>query len=107
MQKKFTWIIFSTLLSLLVHHTQAQTIAQWNFNSAVADNSTATGITTPSVGSGTIATIGGPAASFASGAANGGSSDPATTDNTGWDLRVGQPRALTTKQQGYNWLFRW
>ena len=100
MQKKFTWIIFSTLLSLLVHHTQAQTIAQWNFNSAVADNSTATGITTPSVGSGTIATIGGPAASFASGAANGGSSDPATTDNTGWGLTGWPAQGTNNKTAG-------
>jgi len=62
----------------------AQVIAQWNFNSLVPDNSTATGSLLPSVGSGSAALVG-TTGSFASGSANGGSSDPApATDNSGW-----------------------
>ncbi len=60
-------------------------IAQWNFNSNPADANTATGTTLPSVGAGTLGTIGGITTTFASGSANGGSSDPApTADNSGF-----------------------
>lgn len=61
------------------------TITQWNFNSSIPDGDTGTGTTDPSVGSGTAATVGGTTASIASGAASGGSSDPATEDNSGWN----------------------
>ncbi|MGZ5544493.1 MAG: beta strand repeat-containing protein, partial [Limisphaerales bacterium] len=39
-------------------------IVQWNFNSVPADNNTNTGVTTPSVGSGTVAPVGGATALF-------------------------------------------
>ena len=58
-------------------------ITQWNFNSAVPDNDTSTGTTNPSVGAG-VATLLGTTGGFASGTSNGGSSDPALTDNSGW-----------------------
>lgn len=73
--------------ALLAAPAQAQVVVtQWNFNSVVPDNNLATGSTLPSVGSGTAALIGGTTATFASGVANGGSSDPAATDNSGWNL---------------------
>jgi hypothetical protein len=61
---------------------QAQTITQWNFNGSAA------GTTAPSVGTGTISTVGGVTASFASGEASGGSSDPASPSppDFGWGL---------------------
>ncbi len=78
-----------TVVGLLVIQQIAQaqsTITQWNFNSVPPDNNLSTGTTTPNIGSGTITGIGGVTTSFASGAANGGSSDPATADNSGWGL---------------------
>lgn len=64
-------------------NVQADVITQWSFNSNPADTSTATGSTLPSTGAG-VADVLGVNASFASGASNGGSSDPAATDNSGW-----------------------
>ena len=76
-------------------------ITQWNFNSNPADASTSTGSTSPSTGSGTITVIGGTTASFASGTSNGGSSDPATTDNTGYGLTNFPATSSADKTSGY------
>jgi hypothetical protein len=74
----------AALLPLAAH---AQILAQWNFNSVVPDNNTGTGTTAPSTGSGTASLVGGTTGSFASGSANGGSTDPAgTVDNSGWGV---------------------
>jgi hypothetical protein len=59
----------------------AQILTQWNFNSAVADTSTATGSLLPSIGSGTASLIGGVNGSFAA-----GSPRDAVPDNTAWSL---------------------
>lgn len=67
--------------------SQAQVITRWNFN---GDSATTVpgGATspTPSEGVGTASLLGGITASFASGTANGGSSDPVNTTppNYGW-----------------------
>ncbi len=61
-------------------------ITQWNFNSIVPDAATGTGTTTPNIGTGSISNIGGTTATFASGDASGGSSDPAVGDDSGWNL---------------------
>lgn len=63
----------------------ADVITQWNFNSVVADANTSTGTTLPSSGLGTISTLGGATSTFASGDASGGSSDPATGDDSGFN----------------------
>ncbi|MBA4261982.1 MAG: PEP-CTERM sorting domain-containing protein [Comamonadaceae bacterium] len=65
-------------------HAQANVLAQWNFNSVTPDGNTGTGSTATSAGLGTVSLLGGVTGGFASGTANGGSSDPATTDNSGW-----------------------
>jgi hypothetical protein len=59
-------------------------ITQWNFNSPVPDNNISTGTIAPSIGSGVASPTGGINVSFASGAASGGSSDPAIDDDSGW-----------------------
>ena len=65
--------------------SNAQVFTQWNFNSNPPDTSTGTGSLTPSLGLGSAALVGGVTGSFASGSANGGSSDPAgAVDNSGW-----------------------
>jgi hypothetical protein len=100
---KTTRLIVGLFLILLAHiSVQAQTnISQWNFNSNPVDASTSTGSSTPSIGSGTSSVIGGVAASFASGASNGGSSDPATTDNTGYSLTTFPASGAGNKTAGY------
>ncbi|MBL0870135.1 MAG: PEP-CTERM sorting domain-containing protein [Phycisphaerales bacterium] len=61
--------------------------AQWNFNSNPADGSSSTGSLLASAGdnaaSASLSLLGGLTSTFASGTSNGGSSDPALTDNTG------------------------
>lgn len=78
---------FATATLLALPAAQAQVVVtQWNFNSVTPDNNTGTGSTMPSVGAGTASLVGGTTATFASGTANGGSSDPALADNSGWNL---------------------
>jgi len=84
---KFTRLLFAVMLVLACQTLNAQTtITQWNFNSNPPDAATATGSTITSLGMGTITAVGGTTTSFASGTSNGGSSDPATADNSGWNL---------------------
>jgi hypothetical protein len=75
---------FFALAALVVAagSVNAAVITQWNFNSNPADTSTATGSLLPSLGAGSISTIGGVTSNFASGA---GSSDPATVDDSGYN----------------------
>lgn len=78
-------IALAALLAAPAAQAQA-VVTQWNFNSATPDNNTATGTVLPSVGTGTANLVGGTTATFASGTATGGSSDPALVDNSGWNL---------------------
>jgi len=75
--------VFTLALAAVALPSQALVVTQWNFNSVPADNSLTTGSQLTSVGSGTLSLIGGVTGGFGSGAANGGSSDPATSDDTG------------------------
>lgn len=90
--------LFTKLLALPVLmglHTHAQTtVTQWDFNSNPPDASNSTGSTSPSTGAGAISAIGGVSVSFGSGTSNGGSSDPAAADNTGWAV-TGFPSVST------------
>lgn len=63
----------------------ADTLVQWTFNSPAPDASTSTGTTLPAVGTGSVALVGGTSATFASGDASGGSSDPASGDDSAWN----------------------
>jgi hypothetical protein len=81
-------ILFTLLAAItLSGAAQSQIITLWNFNGESA--TTVPGGTespTPSLGTGTASLLGGVSATFASGAANGGSTDPVTTSppNYGW-----------------------
>lgn len=75
-------------------------ITQWNFNSHPADTSNSTGSNLPSIGSGTATLVGGVTGGFASGTANGGSSDPALTDNTGWQTTAYAAQGTGDKSRG-------
>ncbi|BDA67069.1 hypothetical protein CAL7716_012350 [Calothrix sp. PCC 7716] len=80
-------------LTLLPSNALAQQIVltEWNFNSVPPDSTStpATGTTIPNIGSGTASLVGGTTATFAAGG-NGStspnnSSDPATSDDSGWN----------------------
>jgi hypothetical protein len=78
-------LAIATLLAAGLAGTQAQTITLWNFNSL--DGNSGTGTTAPAIGSGAASLLGGPTATFASGNASGGSTDPElSTDDTAWNL---------------------
>lgn len=82
----------------------ADIITQWNFNGVPPDASTSTGSTAPSTGAGTASAVGGTTASFASGASNGGSSDPTVTDDTGWGLTTFPAAAVGNETAGAQFL---
>ncbi len=76
-------IITLAALATLVGAANAQFV-EFNFNSVVPDAATSTGSLVPNVGVGSLTLLGGVTSSFSSGSANGGSSDPAgTNDNSG------------------------
>jgi uncharacterized protein (TIGR03382 family) len=60
----------------------ADVIGQFNFNSISPDANTSTGSLLPNIGTGSLALLG-VTSTFASGDASGGSSDPATGDDSG------------------------
>ena len=93
-------IVAGLALSLVGASAQASVVTQWNFNSITADNNTGTGSTLPAIGSGTAALLGGVTGSFSSGSASGGSSDPATTDNSGWQTTTYAAQGSGDKTRG-------
>jgi len=84
-------------LSAPVH---AQVFAQWDFNSNPGDANTATGTLTPSIGAGSLALVGGTTSTFASGASNGGSTDPNTTDDSGLNVTTWATQGEANKARG-------
>lgn len=83
--KRSCTLLLATIAAGTSPFAFAAPIAEWNFNSLVADGSTATGTLLPSVGIGTAALVGGATSTFASGDASGGSSDPAVGDDSAWN----------------------
>lgn len=74
------------LCGIFASAASADVITQWNFNSVTPDANAATGTTTANIGAGTASLFGGTTATFASGDASGGSTDPATGDDSGWNV---------------------
>lgn len=82
-------LIISGIFTLSSMSGQASTvITQWNFNSTPPDATTTTGSASPVIGIGTIAGQGSINQAFADGT---GSSDPVTSDDTGYNLSGGFP----------------
>jgi hypothetical protein len=79
---------------------RAQVFAQWDFNSNPGDAATGTGILTPSIGAGSLTLVGGTTSTFASGAANGGSTDPNTTDDSGLNVTTFAAQGAENKARG-------
>ncbi|MFN3683191.1 MAG: hypothetical protein ACK41F_04565 [Fimbriimonadaceae bacterium] len=61
-------------------------ITRWDFNSVPPDSSTTSGTLAPAVGTGAASLVGGVTGSFASGDASGGSTDPASGDDSAWNV---------------------
>jgi MYXO-CTERM domain-containing protein len=78
----------------------AVVFTQWNFNSNPADANAGTGTLTPVIGAGTATLIGETTSSFNSGDASGGSSDPATGDDSGWSVTTWAPQGEADKTRG-------
>ncbi|MBS4051086.1 MAG: VPLPA-CTERM sorting domain-containing protein [Methylomonas sp.] len=93
-------IVAGLAFSVVGASAQASVIAQWNFNSNPADSSTSTGSIIPAIGNGTAALVGGITGSFSSGSASGGSSDPAATDNSGWQTTTYAAQGTGDKTRG-------
>jgi len=90
-----------SLAALLVAgHVQAEVVTQWNFNSVTSDSNTGTGTTTPNIGVGTLSLVGGTTSTFASGDASGGSSDPATGDDSGFNTTTYSAQGAGNKTRG-------
>lgn len=88
------------VLAFAAGTVHADIVTQWNFNSIVADGNTGTGTLTPNIGMGTASLIGGTTATFASGDASGGSSDPASGDDSGWNLSNFAAQGMGDKTRG-------
>jgi len=82
------------------HASVPSIVTQWNFNSIVADGNMGSGTTLPFVGTGTASLVGGTTAAFVSGAAGGGSSDPATVDDSGWNVTTFAAQGTGNKTRG-------
>ncbi|OQW75230.1 MAG: PEP-CTERM domain protein [Proteobacteria bacterium ST_bin11] len=93
-------IVAGLALSLVGASAQASVVTQWNFNSITPDSNTGTGSILSSIGSGTAALVGGVTGAFASGTANGGSSDPAASDNSGWQTTNYAAQGAGNKTRG-------
>src|SRR5947209_5229248 len=75
-------LAFSVATLGLAAAAPAGVISQWNFNSTTGDANTATGVSTPSSGSGTLGLVGGTTSTFAGGSPG----DSNTTDNSGLNV---------------------
>ncbi|MCQ8119862.1 PEP-CTERM sorting domain-containing protein [Methylomonas rosea] len=102
MNKKMMMVAVLVALSVSAG-AEAAVITQWNFNSNPADAATGTGSTSPSIGSGAASLLG-TTATFASGDASGGSSDPATGDDSGWNTSGYAAQGAGNKTRGTQYL---
>jgi len=101
---KQNMMIAGLLLALSANAAQATVITQWNFNSVTPDNTVGTGTIAPSIGTGTASVLSGVTSSFASGDANGGSSDPAAGDDSGWQTTGYKAQGSGNKTAGTQYL---
>ncbi len=97
---KKTILIILASLGLSIGASAASIITQWNFNSNPADTSTSTGTLIPSVGSGSVATVGTVVTTH-----NPGSPSDLSTDNTSWRTATYPPQGTGNKTCGVQFNF--
>jgi len=97
------WLLGIGLLLANLANAQADIITQWNFN-GTSSTTVAGGANspTPSIGGGSASLVGGvtATATFGSGTANGGSSDPAPTGNFGWQTTTYAAQGTANRSSG-------
>jgi endonuclease/exonuclease/phosphatase family metal-dependent hydrolase len=84
-------------LLTVIASNQLSIIAQWNFNSTTPDANASTGVTTPSIGSGSATLTGGTTATFAGGDTT---LDAGSTDNSGWNTTAYPAATANNKTAG-------
>ena len=89
-----------TAALLAASSANADTITQWNFNSNPADASSTTGSIIASIGSGSLSALAGVTVGFSGATANGGSTDTATIDNTGFQTTAYAAQGAANKTRG-------
>ncbi|MEQ1932339.1 MAG: PEP-CTERM sorting domain-containing protein [Fimbriimonadaceae bacterium] len=90
-------------LAVVAQSALAVDITRWDFNSTIPDANTGTGTTNPAIGVGTASLLG-VTGSFSSGDANGGSSDPATGDDSGWQTTGYAAQGLENGMRGVQFM---
>ncbi|WP_396184365.1 T9SS type A sorting domain-containing protein [Flavobacterium sp.] len=98
----FVLVVLISLLSFTTTWSQL-TVTRWNFNGTAADAVPGgTASPTPSEGNGSASLLNGVTATFASGTASGGSSDPVVTtpENYGWNTSTYAALGTENKQRG-------
>jgi PEP-CTERM motif len=93
-------LLVAAAAALIALPASADTLVQWNFNSVTPDANAGTGTVVPAIGTGTASLVGGTTATFASGDASGGSSDPATGDDSGWNVTTFPAQGSGDKTRG-------
>lgn len=103
MKKNYT-LIFAFFVFFTSYNVWSQVIiTRWNFNGTAADAVPGGPLSpTPSEGNGIASLLNGVTASFSSGVASGGSSDPVTTvpENYGWNTTTYAALGTENKQRG-------
>jgi hypothetical protein len=75
-------------------------LAQWNFNSLLDDNNTATGTLSPAFGAGTVSYVGSATGAGAGEFAAGSTNDLNWTDNSGWNTSNYPQQGTSNKTSG-------
>src|SRR6266436_5458287 len=91
-----THLIAAIVMTVSLTCSNADIIAQWDFNSLIPDDNTSTGTVLPSIGGGAAFVVGGATAVFAPGSSN----DPADTDNSAWNTSAYAAQATNNKTAG-------
>ena len=88
----------SAVATLTVLTLPPSVMAQWDFNSTPPDTNTTTGVTTPSIGTGTASLVGGVSQAFFGGS----TTDPANSgsDNSGWSTTTYPAQGTGNKTAG-------
>lgn len=88
------------VLGALSTHAQAEVVTLWDFNSVPPDALSSSGTLSPGVGLGTASVVGISTSSFSNADADGGSSDPANGDDSGWQTSGYATQGTNDKGRG-------
>ena len=96
--------VLAAIAAAAIAPAHAVVVTQWNFNSVASDSTPGTGTIAPAIGAGMASLIGGTTSSFASGDASGGSSDPVSGDDSGWNTTTYAAQGTGDKTRGVQFL---